>query len=140
MPRPLVSYLPPQAKADPKPRQRKRLSRTSYNKLVRELLAKRVLCECGCGRRAQSAHHVVGRHHGDDLEENLMVLAGDGVRLCHGAFTSKMRTWDPEREVYVLPEEVARGLRRTIETVRVDVLAYVLMVKGAGYLDKHYPR
>lgn len=80
------------------------------------------------------------RGYGDDLEANLMVLAGDGVRLCHGAITSKQRTWDSERGVYIEPADVLAGIRRRMQRERIDVLGYVLSTRGDVWLDRMYPR
>lgn len=125
---------------DWRPPRRIKLTRHKYDQLVGVMLRKTQVCECGCGRRAQTAHHVVRRGHGDDIEANLMVLAGDGTRLCHGAITSKQRVFDLERGVYVDPVVVLQGLRRRMETVRLDTLAYALERKGRDWLETHYPR
>lgn len=122
---------------DPKPQKPLRLSRARYNALVRQLLELRPRCECGCGRPSHSAHHVVGRRYGGDVEENLMMLNGDGTRGCHGALTSGMRTWDGD--AYIEPDRVAAGLRRAMETSRPDVLAYAISVKGRDWLARRYP-
>lgn len=124
---------------DFKPPRRIRLSRHRYNLLAEDLLVRRRFCECGCGHRSHSVHHVVNRSQGgDDLEENMVVLNGDGTRGCHGALTSGHRVYD--NHGYITPESVRAGIRRTMETTRPAVLAYVLRVKGRDWLDRHYPR
>lgn len=104
------------------------------------MLREHRFCECGCGRRSSSVHHVVSRGHGDDVYENFMALAGDGVRGCHGAYTTKQRTWDPDRNVWIEPDDVAYRLRHRMETVRVEVLNYVLEKRGVAWLDLRYPK
>lgn len=129
--------------ADPKPRRRLKLTKYRYNQLAGNIIYaanKGGGCECGCGRRAETVHHVVRRGHGDDIRENLMALAGDGTRLCHGAITSKHRVWDAERSAYILPGDVLAGMRERMETVRLDVLDYVLGRRGRDFLEKQYPR
>ena len=123
---------------DPKPAPRVRLTRARYNTLVEQLRVKRPLCECGCGRRSQSAHHVLNRRDGEDIEACLLMLNGDGTRGCHGALTSGWKTCDSRGEI--TPERVRSGIRETMETVRRDVLAYVLDRRGQAWLDRYYPQ
>ena len=123
---------------DPKPKRRVRLTPHHYRKQRAAFLAAHVLCECGCGRRAESVHHVIGGNGKEDVPEAWLAMAGDGVRLCHGAFTSRMRVWD--EGVYIDPLEVAWGLRETMETTRKDCLEYVLAAKGVDGLERIYPR
>lgn len=123
---------------DPRPL-RVRLSRPKYLELVRRLLVATPKCECGCGRQAQSVHHLLGGRDKEDVRENLMCLAGDGTRLCHGALTSKMRVWDEGRQVYIDPLEVAHGIRLRLETARLDAKVYIVSKKGQDGLDRLYP-
>lgn len=76
---------------------------------------------------------------GDDIEANWLAMDGSGTTGCHGAFTSKQRTWDLERGVYIDPIEVGYGLRETMETRRRDCLDYVLATKGLDFLERVYP-
>lgn len=125
---------------DPKPRRRVKATKFKYAQMVNVTLRRFPYCECGCGRRSTSVHHVIRRGHGDDVYENFLALAGDGVRGCHGAYTSKQRTWDPDRGEWIEPLEVAYRLRARLDTVRIDVLAYVLEKRGQDRLDRMYPR
>lgn len=127
-------------RADPKPRRRIRATKFKYGQMVDIMLRRFPHCECGCGRRSASVHHVIRRSWGDDVYANFMALAGDGTRGCHGAFTSKQRTWDPDRQQWIDPVEVAYRLRHRMETVRIEVLAYVLEKRGQAWLDRMYPR
>lgn len=97
-------------------------------------------CECGCGRRSESVHHVIRRGHGDDVYANFLALAGDGTRLCHGAITSRNRVHDLESGTMIEPDDVLHGIRARIETVRLDVKAYVLERRSEEWLDRVYPR
>jgi hypothetical protein len=124
---------------DPRPASVVRLSPFRYRHLTRQLLADTKRCECGCGRPSETVHHVIGGNMRDDVPENMVCLAGDGTRLCHGAFTSKQRTWDYHRGVYISPILVAVGMRERMETERLDVLERVLRVKGSDWLDRVYP-
>lgn len=123
---------------DPKPRQRVRLSPHQLLKLRIEILTRWPWCACGCGRRAETIHHVIGGRDKEDVAENLVGLAGDGTRGCHGALTSGNIAYDGIN-AYCDPELVAVGIRQTIETTRRDVGAYVVQVKSEAWLDKRYP-
>lgn len=127
------------AKPDPRPTRRIRLKPAVYLQRTRALLRSTRRCECGCGRPCHSIHHVIGGNGKEDVPANWMCLNGDGVRGCHGAFTSKNRVWDDQRGEWIEPLDVAAGLRRTMETRRLDVLEYVLVKKGRDWLDKRYP-
>ena len=109
--------------------------------LQERLLAPGTRCFCGCGRLAESLHHLVGKgQRGDDVWENLVPLAGDGTRLCHGALEGAHRTWDDRTGTYCVPELVRRGiglqLRRPAQWQR---LRYVLEKKSAEWLRRRYP-
>lgn len=125
---------------DPKTPARVRLPNRRYLILASSILEGHPRCACGCGRRAQSVHHVIGGNSKEDVRENLLPLSGDGTRGCHGAFTSKHRVWDLGRGEWILPDVVAAGIRFHMETDRPDVLVYVLAKKGRDWLDAHYPR
>lgn len=95
-------------------------------------------CGCGCGRRAESLHHLVGRGQGgDDVRANLIPLSGDGTRLCHGAITSHQRTYDMRLGEYCVPDQVFRGIRANLPPEKI---AYVIRVKGSDWLDRRYPK
>lgn len=136
-----------EARPDPKPAARVRLPSRQYLELVEQVILSAFgACECGCGRRAESVHHVVPRSQGGgDVRENLMAIAGDGTRLCHGALEDRRRTWDPVRQLYIDPDLVRRGLRLRMEAaegwgaLRGDVRAYVIEVKGEAWLERRYP-
>ena len=120
---------------DPRP-ERVRFSRAKYLALVRELLAASPLCECGCGRRSESVHHLLAGNSKDDVPAALVCLNGSGTTGCHGALTSKMRVWDDQRKVYIEPRDVAVGIRRNL---RPNALDYILARKGRDGLDRLYP-
>lgn len=126
---------------DPKLPARVRLSPSKYLELVAEAMRLAGgMCECGCGRRADSAHHLVARsQRGDDVLENIVVLAGDGTRLCHGALEAACRTWDSIRDVYIDPADVRSGIRSRLEQARPATIAYLLAKKGAVWLERRYP-
>lgn len=122
-------------RSDPRPARRIKLSPHQYRVRTRAFVNKAKTCECGCGRCPHHCHHVVNRSQGGgDVPENWMALN----TLCHEAFTTKHRVWGGT--AYVEPADVAAGLRETMETRRLDVLAYVLAVKGQAWLDRFYVR
>lgn len=126
--------------ADPKPRKRLVLSKKQYAALVARLLGLFPACECGCGRRSETAHHVVPRGQGgDDVAENLLALAGHGTVLCHGAAEGN-RPFDHVRGEQLTPERTRAAIRRRIDTVRFDVKDYVLERKGLDWLERRYPK
>ena len=124
------------AEPDPKPTPRVRLSRFRYQQQTRALLDATQRCECLCGRRCEEVHHALSGSSREDVPEAWLCLA----RVCHAAFTTKQRTFDLERGVYVDPQVVAQGLRERMETARPEVLAYIIDRKGAEFLDRVYPR
>jgi hypothetical protein len=99
-------------------------------------------CACGCGRKAETAHHLVPRSQGgDDIIDCLAPLAGDGTRLCHGAFETKQRTYDLDARTYVEPEQVAYGIRDYLERpAQRPKRAYIVRKAGQAFLDAKYPR
>jgi len=98
----------------------------------------RVPCACGCGRPADTLHHLVGRDQGgDDVIENLVPLAGSGTTLCHGAVQYGQRTWDGLQGVYVDPGVAARGIR---ENMKKHSERYIIEKKGEWWLERVYPR
>lgn len=122
---------------DPKPRKRHVANQIEWAMLVATLCPRGTLCFCGCGRRADSLHHLVGRgQHGDDDPDNLIPLAGDGTRLCHGALTSSNRCYDPRRGEYIEPLDVRRGIRAHLTDAHTK---YVVAKKGHWFLDAYYP-
>ena len=66
--------MPSDFKSNPRIRDRELLRRLHYRW--------RECALCGTTERL-SLHHIV-KHPRDDLEENLVMLCGDGVRGCHG--------------------------------------------------------
>lgn len=127
------------AQPDPKPRRRVRLSSSEYEFLSAVVFeSQRNRCACGCGHRAHSIHHLIGGQSREDVRENMVALNGDGVRGCHGAYTSKNPVHD--KHGVISPHSVAVGIRRHLDTQRPDVVAYILREKGQDWLDEHYPR
>jgi len=124
------------AEPDSKPAPRVRLSRFQYRQQTRALLEQTQRCECGCGRRCEEVHHAIAGAGREDVPEAWLCLA----RVCHAAFTTKQRTFDLERGVYVDAEAVAQGLRERMETARPEVLAYIVARKGVDFLERTYPR
>lgn len=125
---------------NPKPAKRVRLTPAQYREFAVELLAAHPRCACGCGRRADSLHHMIGGSGRSDVRENVVGLAGDGTRLCHGALTSAMRVWDNHGRVYIDPSQVRAGIRRHIEHERPEVLRHLVAVKGWDWVERMYPR
>lgn len=122
---------------DPKPGKKHRADTKEWGELRSVLLPRGAFCACGCGRRAHSLHHLVGRDQGgDDVIENLVPLAGSGTTLCHGAVQYGQRTWDAAQGVYVDPEVVARGIRKRMTK---DAERYIIEKKGGWWLEKVYP-
>ena len=87
---------------------------------------------CGATRDL-SLHHILPRrpHLGDDVEDNLVMLCGDGVRGCHGLIH--------------LGNPVTLGrMNEHIREERPDVLDYLEQKLGdqaraAAWLDRRYP-
>jgi hypothetical protein len=79
-----------------------------------------------CRRRGfVSRHHLVKRSQGgDDVDENIVPLCGDGVAGCHGRVEAKHR-------------ETLVALRKAL---RPDELDYIILRKGEAWLDRMYPR
>ena len=116
---------------DPKNRARYVATPEEWTWLRQILLPTGSTCQCGCGRRAESLHHILSRGQGgDDVPANLVRLAGSGTTLCHGALTSGNKTDG------VSPDAVASGIRANL---RQDQIAYVRNREGQWYLDRHYP-
>jgi hypothetical protein len=112
-------------------------SEEDWERIRRSLLPFGTPCFCGCRRRAESLHHLVGRGQGgDDVLSNLVPLSGDGTRLCHGAITSANRTFDSYGRA-IEPDEVRRGIRENMGSHHVH---YVTRVKSEQWLDDTYPR
>lgn len=127
------------AEPDLKPARIFRASRTRYAELRREAYAETFgLCFCGCGRRADSTHHLIGGiSEREDVIANLVALAGDGTRLCHGALTSAQTTYDADRRA-IRPAVVQTGIGRNLERFPEKRL-YVVERKGEEWLARHYP-
>lgn len=68
-----------------------------------------------------SLHHIA-KHPRDDVEGNLVMLCGDGVRGCHG----KIEARDPETRA---------KLRAHIRERRPDVLRYLAVTREAHLVD-----
>lgn len=63
-----------------------------------------------------SLHHIV-KHPRNDVEENLVMLCGDGVRGCHGKIEAN-------------DEETKRALGQYIQNERPDTIMYLFEKKG----------
>lgn len=122
--------------ADPKLRARYVATAEEWVVLLKALsLIQGRRCGCGCGRKAQSAHHLVPKSQsGDDVLSNLVLLNGDGTRGCHGALTSANRAWDG-KDNYAEPADVRAGIGRNL---RPDQLAYISERIGLWYVEQHY--
>lgn len=121
----------------PKPRKRHVATPREWAKLRRIIGVGAVSCFCGCGRRSDSAAHIVPRGlGGDDVLENLIPLAGDGTSLCHGAQENGQRVYDVARRTYIEPGEVRARIRARLLP---EHLAYVEQRKGRGWLDRYFP-
>jgi hypothetical protein len=110
---------------DPKPRPRERLSKQDY-RLLQSQVVRGKACRICLVNRAESAHHIVPRNPaegGDDVYENLVELCGDGVRGCHG-------------DVEARRNDARQKLRQALSPAELE---YVLVTKGQGWLDRHYP-
>jgi hypothetical protein len=127
------------ASPDPKPPRAYHASRTRYAQLREEAYAQTLgFCFCGCGRAADSTHHLIGGiSEREDVIENLVPLAGDGTRLCHGAMTTAQTTTDALGN-RILPGVVRAGIRRNLEEFP-EKRAYVVARKGEEWLERHYP-
>jgi hypothetical protein len=122
---------------DPKTGSRIVATKKEWEQLHALLCPPGTRCGCGCGRRAESLHHLVGRGQGgDDVVDNLVALAGDGTRLCHGAITSSQRAYDMKLNEYCDPKQVLRGIRANLGRYKIE---YVIRVKSYDWLDRRYP-
>lgn len=120
----------------PKPRKRTVASRSEWARLRRLIGVGELPCFCGCGRRSESAAHIVPRDlGGDDVVENLIPLAGDGTRLCHGASEHGQRVYDLGRRVYIEPGEVRAAVRARLLPEHVE---YAVGRKGSDFLDRYW--
>lgn len=105
---------------DPKPTKRKRKQiRKVHRRVTQDVVNRDRMCLI-CGKHAESGHHVLGKgspYFGDDLEENIVALCGDGVRGCHGLIEN---------------EDIAarKILGIKLVTERADVIYYVRMKLG----------
>lgn len=96
---------------DPKPAKRIR-----DKELLRELHSRwRECCLCGETDRL-SLHHVI-KHPRDDVEGNLVMLCGDGVRGCHGLIEAHHGPTKKHLANYLLAE-------------RADVVLHIRMTLG----------
>ena len=110
-------------------------SSVEWTALHDELKPPGTLCFCGCGRLAESLGHLVARSlEGDDVRDNLVPLAGDGTRLCHGALDTDQPTHDIETGEMIQPERVRAGIAEHLTAAH---RAYVESVKP-GFLDRYY--
>lgn len=67
------------------PQDSKKPPRIKDPQLLKYLHHKWRMCAlCGASNQGLSLHHVL-KHPRDDVEGNLVMLCGDGVRGCHGA-------------------------------------------------------
>lgn len=77
-----------------------------------------------CPNTSETLHHVVPKSvGGDDVPENLIPLCGSGTTGCHGRVEGR----------------TGGARERVREELPQRVFAYVLLKKGAGWLDRHYP-
>lgn len=121
----------------PKPRKRHVASRREWAKIRRLIGVGELPCFCGCGRRSETAAHIVPRGlGGDDVPENVIPLAGDGTRLCHGAQENGQRVYDLDRKVYIEPDEVRGRIR---ERLLDEHRAYVVERMGLPWLERYFP-
>lgn len=75
--------------------------------------------ECAlCGEVSPLSLHHVLKHPRDDVEENLVMLCGDGTRGCHGAIEAHSETHLRLLAVHLL-------------TNRYDVVAYTVRKFGS---------
>jgi hypothetical protein len=83
-----------------------------------------------CGEHAVwaiSYHHLVPRSlGGDDVEDNLIPLCGDGTTGCHGKLENHPRGW----------ERIAHAVRHSLTPAE---LGYVLDTKGMEFLERYLP-
>jgi 5-methylcytosine-specific restriction endonuclease McrA len=106
---------------DPKPRKRVVNPDAGVGKLRQE----RACRVCGQRTMLLERHHLVKRSQGgDDVDENIVPLCGDGVAGCHGRVEAKHR-------------ETLVALRKAL---RPDELDYIILRKGEAWLDRMYPR
>jgi hypothetical protein len=117
---------------------RVRLDRSDWTALWHQVVWRQE-CACGCGRNAESAHHLVPRGKGgDDVEENLVPLAGHGTTLCHGAITASQRMYDLASGEYVDPDDVRHGLRAYLDA-HTEKRDYIVGETSQAWLDTTYP-
>jgi hypothetical protein len=73
-------------------------------------------------------HHLVPRSmRGDDLDENLVPLCGDGTMGCHGILETHPSGW----------EYTAMRLRLRLHE---DEISYIVQKESQAFLDRYYPR
>lgn len=100
--------------------------------------------ECGsCRRPGSNSHHVIPKgspHHGDDIEENAIVVCGTGSQGCHGALHGSAYV-DRAGKRWA-ESDVRYALGRTILSRRRDIIGYVLTKlgpsAGAAWLERRY--
>lgn len=132
------------ARPDPKPAKARRKNRP--RRLVDPAAVQAVRLRGGacasCGRRAESAHHVIprgGPHFGDDVDANIVLLCGDGTRECHGAaegspFVRLGKRWTPE--------DVRRRIGQHLILAQPQTVAYAVqklgLEPGIDFLRRRY--
>ena len=129
---------------DPKPERRKGNAprRIVDPVAIRMKMATELECRAGCGRRADSAHHLIQKgapHFGDDVMGNIVGVCGHGTAGCHGAIHGNPYV-DQDGERWTT-ERVAAAIG---ETLTAPEIAYFLQKLGrdAGieFLARHYHR
>lgn len=124
----------PEAVGDPKPAKRIVDREAGIHKVFREKKCR------ACGRRGYwTLHrsHLVGKGvGGDDVDENIIPLCGSGVTGCHGALHDHCKVSPPSNLAGSDWHMVASAIRATLLP---EEKGYILMKKGAAWLDAHYP-
>jgi hypothetical protein len=82
-------------------------------------------CRVCCQPYDLTRHHLVPVSlGGDDVDDNIVPLCGDGTRGCHG-----------------LVEDFRADYRHALRlTMAAEEVAYVVAKKGEAWLDRYYPR
>lgn len=126
-PAPASAPLTP-AQPDPKSPPRIVDERAGKAKLRKEKRCRSCGRPFGTGLRLTRHHLVPKSRQGDDVDDNLVPLCGDGTTGCHGIYTT-MRG-KPEWHL------VARSIRRSLTWKE---LRYVVTKTSAAWLADHYP-
>lgn len=93
---------------------------------------------CGHHSFMLSRHHLVPKGQGgDDLDENIIPLCGNGTQGCHGAMTDHTNSvgWPSKLEGYEW-QVVASAIRSSLwSTERM----YIVRTKGEDWLNRNLP-